>query len=262
MRAGQRAAHRSRRRPQARGTPLQDRCACCREAQGTQAAEDAPGCRSVRVTVDTAPRGHPCSPPLAVENTLKTRTGRLTRNVGKKDPRFAGLFPVRRRGLEPPPGYPGPGPQHCRSSSSGGATPRCRAISCPAAGRFGPYLTPRRVSRRVSRNRGVAAVSDPGACGQGPGRRERAEASAAASAARQSNATRHASAQPPELGHESRTSGESAASVETGLKALLGRRWITQPVDGRDRFDLRAVGLGRPDCSSLGRSTREWPESG
>jgi hypothetical protein len=36
---------------------------------------------------------------------------------------------------------------------SGGAGARCRAISRPAAERFGPYLTPRRVSRRVSRNR-------------------------------------------------------------------------------------------------------------
>ena len=40
---------------------------------------------------------------------------------------------------------------------SDGAEPRRRAISCPAAGRFGPYLTLRRVSRRVSRNRRVAA---------------------------------------------------------------------------------------------------------
>jgi hypothetical protein len=42
---------------------------------------------------------------------------------------------------------------------SGGAGPCCRAISCPAAGRFGPYLTTRRVSRRVSRNRSVAGRS-------------------------------------------------------------------------------------------------------
>src|SRR4051794_25904488 len=35
---------------------------------------------------------------------------------------------------------------------SPGAKPCCRAILCPAGGRFGPYLTPRRVSRGVSRN--------------------------------------------------------------------------------------------------------------
>jgi len=32
-----------------------------------------------------------------------------------KKPRKHGAFPMRRRGLEPPPGYPGPGPQPCHS---------------------------------------------------------------------------------------------------------------------------------------------------
>jgi len=37
------------------------------------------------------------------------RSGREARE--REKPRHAGLFEVRRRGLEPPPGYPGPVPQ-------------------------------------------------------------------------------------------------------------------------------------------------------
>src|SRR5215204_6319138 len=36
----------------------------------------------------------------------------------REKPRRAGLFEVRRRGLEPPPGYPGPGPQPGASTNS------------------------------------------------------------------------------------------------------------------------------------------------
>ena len=54
----------------------------------------------------------------SVFNRVSTRSQELVeRPSGKERTRLlAGSFQMRRRGLEPPPGYPGPGPQHCRPS--------------------------------------------------------------------------------------------------------------------------------------------------
>src|SRR5215210_4836888 len=43
---------------------------------------------------------------------------KLARPPNEKAPRLAGLSLMRRRGLEPPPGYPGPGPQPGASTNS------------------------------------------------------------------------------------------------------------------------------------------------
>ena len=46
----------------------------------------------------------------------------LATPTGTKKPRKCGAFTMRRRGLEPPPGYPGPGPQPCN--------PGVRSVLC------------------------------------------------------------------------------------------------------------------------------------
>src|SRR5688572_18005726 len=48
----------------------------------------------------------------------KVAPHRRDRSREREKPRRAGLFGVRRRGLEPPPGYPGPGPQPGASTNS------------------------------------------------------------------------------------------------------------------------------------------------
>src|SRR5687767_13124775 len=48
----------------------------------------------------------------------REKVRRVDRWPRTRKPRRAGLFGVRRRGLEPPPGYPGPGPQPGASTNS------------------------------------------------------------------------------------------------------------------------------------------------
>ena len=105
---------------------------------------------------------------------------------------------------------------------SRGPEPCCSAISRPAVGRFGPYLTHRRVSRRVSRNRQVAgrvATARGGRCGS-DGRRS------------------------------TTTSGAAPCNSATGLRQteLLGLRW-------RD-VDMRAqrVRIATPESAASTRA--------
>ena len=48
----------------------------------------------------------------------RTRTRPAQATFQKEKPRLCGAFAMRRRGLEPPPGYPGPGPQPGASTNS------------------------------------------------------------------------------------------------------------------------------------------------
>ena len=64
---------------------------------------------------DTTLVGQPMSapPPIGLCHENLPPPSRHQRPTRQKSPANAGLFEVRRRGLEPPPGYPGPGPQPC-----------------------------------------------------------------------------------------------------------------------------------------------------
>src|SRR5215207_1814518 len=53
------------------------------------------------------------------------------RPTNEKAPRLAGLSPMRRRGLEPPPGYPGPGPQPGASTNSAIGARAVASIALP-----------------------------------------------------------------------------------------------------------------------------------
>src|SRR3954447_26271353 len=79
-----------------------------------------------------------------------TRNPPPQRRAGREreKPRQAGLFEVRRRGLEPPPGYPGPGPQPGASTNS--------AIGARATASIAPGVP------RLSPSRGRATV--PNTC--------------------------------------------------------------------------------------------------
>src|SRR4051794_4783974 len=50
--------------------------------------------------------------------TLPIRCGFVKSHIADKSPDMRGLRSMRRRGLEPPPGYPGPGPQPGASTNS------------------------------------------------------------------------------------------------------------------------------------------------
>src|SRR5829696_6161456 len=74
----------------------------------------------------------------------------------REKPRRAGLSGVRRRGLEPPPGYPGPGPQPGASTNSAiGA----RALASIAPG--WPRLSPSRGRATVSNTCSLHLIDTP-----------------------------------------------------------------------------------------------------
>ena len=72
--------------------------------------------------------GQPLAAPLPLASCHENLPHPGGRNrPGTKKPRKCGAFTMRRRGLEPPPGYPGPGPQPCN--------PGVRSVLCVHASR-------------------------------------------------------------------------------------------------------------------------------
>src|SRR6187431_3352616 len=71
-------------------------------------------------TSDVGPRAGPhlCGRVVRARCREKWSTRRGVTVGERRKPRCAGLSLVRRRGLEPPPGYPGPGPQPGASTNS------------------------------------------------------------------------------------------------------------------------------------------------
>jgi hypothetical protein len=65
---------------------------------------------------------HGCSPVAIGRCREKLPPSKRSRSRTTKAPRTRGFQKVRRRGLEPPPGYPGPGPQPCN--------PGVRSVQC------------------------------------------------------------------------------------------------------------------------------------
>jgi len=111
---------------------------------------------------------------------------------------------------------------------SGGAGPRSRANSRPAVGRFGPYLTLRRVSRGVSRNQWIAR----------PVRRRRTSLGAIA-------ATRSASTTPPR--------SPSSAARRASARDPRGRVRDMPPSQSHCGPLARAV---TPSCAAAPRGRR------
>ena len=69
-------------------------------------------------THDTPPRGHTSVAPMPRRDVTRKWPPSQRRPRNDESPANAGLSRVRRRGLEPPPGYPGPGPQPGASTNS------------------------------------------------------------------------------------------------------------------------------------------------
>src|SRR3954465_4858196 len=95
--------------------------------------------------------------PLFQPRSQRNPAGRFTKHLRKrKDPPARAFRLMRRRGLEPPPGYPGPGPQPGASTNSAIGARATASIALDSIGvesvRWGRYL----VRTHVRRSRGGA----------------------------------------------------------------------------------------------------------
>ena len=118
-----------RRAPSTRARP-RSRCGSSEPGSASSDLGEGPAGRETRGSrLVRSPRACVRGAPRSRSST----TGSPTTNPRNEKPADAGLHDMRRRGLEPPPGYPGPGPQPGRASA------RCVRIAPDRPDRLGAW---------------------------------------------------------------------------------------------------------------------------
>ena len=176
--------------------------------------------------------------PKALSREIRTPPAWALRE--RETPRRAGLFPMRRRGLEPPPGYPGPGPQ------PGDPSVLCVQIASerpirPAIRTDRTHWTEWMLSRIALSDRTLVISRLP--------RSRRATLDAVAGA----RSLRHHSNREPTEPRDARFSSSLAGVPTLAAETLASRR------KGRDSGaspDYNAVGSAAPGCLGCGSSGR------